>query len=144
MGSIHKISISAVKGKKKLNVEHATITAGAGIEGDIHGPTDRPLSLLPLESFSKLAHPDLVISPGDFGENVTTVGLDFSDLKIGSKLNLGDSVEIEIIQIGKNCHMGCEIRETVGDCIMPREGMFAKVIRGGEIRTGDPIELVER
>lgn len=144
MARIHRISISTVKGKKKLNVSSALVTEGAGIKGDFHGSTDRPLSLLPLESFSKLAHPDLKIAPGDFGENLTTVGLDFSQLEIGSRLFLGDAVEIEIIQIGKHCHTGCEIRDTVGDCIMPKEGMFAKVIRGGQIGPGDPIKLVKK
>ena len=144
MGVIHRISISDVKGKKKDNIDRATVTAGAGIEGDVHGNTDRPFSLLPHESFSKLAHPDLRISPGDFGENATTLGLDFSKLIIGSRLTLGNTVEVEIIQIGKECHFGCEIRETVGDCIMPREGVFAKVLHGGEISPGDSIELVEK
>ena len=144
MGVIHRISISAVKGKKKDNIDRATVTVDAGIEGDVHGTTDRPFSLLPHESFSKLAHPDLNISPGDFGENVTTLGLDFSKLTIGSRLTLGDTVKIEIIQIGKECHRGCEIRETVGDCIMPREGVFAKVTHGGEICQGDSIEIVEK
>jgi cyclic pyranopterin phosphate synthase len=143
MSTIHKISLSTVKGEKKENVGRATLIEGGGIVGDIHGNTDRPLSLLPFESFSKLAHPDLSIAPGDFGENITTTGLDFSTLTIGSRLRLGSRAIIEVIQFGKECHDGCKIRETAGDCIMPREGVFARVIRGGDIKPDDEIVHME-
>ncbi len=121
----------------------ATLATGGGIVGDAHATTERPLSLLPLESFGKISHPDLEIRPGDFAENITTLGLDFSKIGVGSKLRLGESAEIEVIQTGKRCDHGCVIRTTVGDCIMPREGVFARVLAGGDIREGDPIRLVE-
>ncbi|MEJ2722464.1 MAG: MOSC domain-containing protein [bacterium] len=139
---IHKISVAEKKGERKKNIDHATVVAGGGIQGDAHGSSARPLSLLPLESFVKVRHPDLDVHPGDFAENITTVELDFTHLTIGTRLRLGKSVEVEIIQIGKECHNGCVIRQTVGDCIMPREGVFARIITGGEISAGDPIEIL--
>ena len=83
------------------------------------------------------------LKPGDFAENITTVGLDFSRISIGSRLRIGESTELQITQIGKECHQGCYIREVVGDCIMPREGVFASVIKGGHINTGDEIRRLE-
>jgi MOSC domain-containing protein YiiM len=139
---ILKISISSTLGQKKTNIPGAVLEAGKGIKGDIHSETGRPLSLLPFESFSKLSHPSLNLKPGDFAENITTAGLDFAAIHLGSRLLLGESVEIEIIQIGKECHFGCAIRDYAGDCIMPREGAFARVLRGGELNDGDPIRII--
>lgn len=141
-GRIHKISISPEIGQRKQNVPSARILDGGGIEGDAHSGTSRPLSLLPWESFGKLQHPRLRIEPGDFAENITTVGLDFSGLAIGTRLALGGSIEIEIVQIGKTCHGGCIISELTGDCIMPDEGVFARAISGGELLEGDPIRVI--
>ena len=138
---IFRISISAEKEQKKRNVKSALLKAGEGIKGDAHSGSTRPVSLLPFESFKKLEHPDLDISPGDFAENITTLGVDFAKMTIGTKLSLGQAVKVEIIQIGKECHLECIIRETVGDCIMPREGVFARVLTGGEIKEGDPIRI---
>ncbi len=139
---IFRISIAAEVGQKKRNVKSALLKVGEGIKGDAHSETARPVSLLPFESFKKLEHPDLDISPGDFAENITTMGVDFEKLTIGTKLLLGQAVKVEIIQIGKECHLGCVIRETVGDCIMPGEGVFAQVLTGGEIREGDPVRIL--
>lgn len=139
---VFRLSVSAVKGEKKENVESVTVT-GDGIEGDAHVGTTRAISLLPYESFAKLAHGGLVINPGDFGENITTRGMDFSQLTVGSRLGLGDAVVIEVVQVGKVCHNGCVIEETVGDCIMPREGLFARVITGGRLNEGDPIRIID-
>ncbi len=140
---VYRISISPAKGQKKENVRSAVIITGRGIEGDAHSDSVRPLSLLPLESFGKLRHPKLEVNPGDFAENITTIGLDFSNIRIGSRLVLGETIEIEITQIGKECHNGCIIRELAGDCIMPREGIFARVISGGHLKEGDPIRVVK-
>jgi MOSC domain-containing protein YiiM len=139
---IHRISVAPKKGQRKTNVDRAVIESGGGIVGDAHGGSARPLSLLPLESFVKVEHPDLDVSPGDFAENITTIALDFTRLAVGTRLRLGSTVEVQVIQIGKECHNGCVIRDTVGDCIMPREGVFAKTISGGEIFVGDTIEIL--
>ena len=113
-----------------------------GIEGDAHAGSPRPVSLLPYESFGKLDQSRLRINPGDFAENITTVGLDFGELSLGGRITIGGEVILKVIQIGKECHTGCAIKQIVGDCIMPREGVFADVIKGGTIREGDPIRVL--
>jgi len=140
-GLIYRISISPELGQKKRNVERARLDEERGIIGDAHGVTQRQVSLLPIESFVKVAHPQLHVQPGDFAENITTQGLDFRQIRVGTRLKLGQSARLEIIQIGKECHHGCVIRQTVGDCIMPREGIFARVLAGGEVALGDEIEI---
>jgi MOSC domain-containing protein YiiM len=140
-GSIYRISTSAEMGQKKSNVERVRLDVKRGIIGDAHGTTVRQVSLLPIESFVKVAHPDLHVQPGDFAENITTQGLDFQQIQVGTRLKIGASARLEVIQIGKECHRGCVIRQTVGDCIMPREGIFAKVLAGGEAALGDEIEI---
>lgn len=140
--SVYRISIAPEKGQKKTNVKEVHLSPGAGIDGDAHGLSHRPVSLLPFESFKKVYHPDLSVAPGDFAENITTVGVDFSRIGIGTRIYLGDSVLLEVIQIGKKCHNDCIIRQTVGDCIMPREGVFAKVINGGKIKEGDSVRVL--
>jgi len=142
-GRIKAISISQQRGTKKYNVPSARIEVGLGIVGDAHsGNWHRQVSLLGIESIKKVIvkHPN--IAPGDFAENITTEGLDLPCLGIAAKLKLGETAEIEITQLGKKCHQGCEIFEQVGDCIMPREGIFAKVIRSGRIETGDTVEVL--
>ena len=140
--SVFRLSVSAAKGMKKQNVRRVTVTL-KGIEGDAHAGTIRAISLLPYESFGKLAHHRLNLSPGDFGENITTLGMDCKELCVGTKMALGDTVVIEVVQIGKDCHNDCMIKQTVGDCIMPREGLFARVIAGGELNEGDSIRIIE-
>jgi MOSC domain-containing protein YiiM len=141
-GQVYRISTSPRKGMKKRNVHDVVINANTGIEGDAHGGTERQISLLPFESFKKVEHPELNVRPGDFAENITTVAVDFSRLTLGRQIKIGDSVRVEIIQIGTECHKGCIIREKVGDCIMPREGVFGKVLVGGKISQGDPVEII--
>lgn len=143
MARILKISISKSKGTRKLNVEYARVIKGRGIEGDAHADTFRALSLLPYESFSKVRDRGLDVSPGDFAENITTIGLDFGALDIGDRIALGESVILEIVQIGKECHDECAIGRITGECIMPREGVFAGVIRGGVLREGDNIAILK-
>ncbi len=140
--SIFRLSVSHEKGTKKTNVPGVMVTL-QGIDGDAHAGTARAISLLPYESFRKLTTEGMDLHPGDFGENITTVGMDFENIGVGTKLALGDTVILKIVQVGKDCHHGCIIRETVGDCIMPREGLFARVIKGGVLAEGDMIRIIE-
>lgn len=138
-GLIHRISVSKVRGDKKSNVDEALLADDYGIVGDVHAGSERQVSLLPLESFAKLDSDLIDINPGDFAENLTTTGLDFGGVTVGKRLTVGEEITLEITQIGKECHRGCRILEIVGDCIMPHEGVFAKVIQGGIIKIGDSI-----
>jgi MOSC domain-containing protein YiiM len=139
-GQIYKISTSPEKGLKKVNIETVEIRDDFGIVGDAHAGSQRQISLLPFESFDKVKNDLVDINPGDFAENITTIGLDFSSVKLSQKIKIGNSILLEITQIGKECHHGCYIREVVGDCIMPREGIFACVLKGGTMNIGDKIE----
>lgn len=141
VGKIHKISVSDSKGDKKHNIDCAVLREDHGIVGDAHAGSTRQVSLLPFESFDKVRSKLADIAPGDFAENLTTAGLDFGEVAVGMKMRIGHSICLEITQIGKECHHGCYIREAVGDCIMPREGIFARVISGGDIAVGDSIDL---
>jgi MOSC domain-containing protein YiiM len=139
---IFQLSVAAEKGDKKHNVDRVEVACPDGIVGDAHAGSPRPISLLPFESFQKMENDSLEIAPGDFAENITTIHLDFQNLKVGTRLALGNSVILDIIQIGKECHEDCVIKQTVGDCIMPREGVFAKVIEGGILYKGDTIKII--
>ena len=142
-GRIRAISISKTKGTQKVNVPKAELRADYGIVGDVHaGDWDRQLSLLEIERINIMAAKGASVSPGAFAENITTEGIDLSALKIGDKLRLGAEAEIKITQFGKQCHGRCKIYEQIGDCIMPREGVFARVGRGGSIIVGDVIEVI--
>jgi len=138
-GQIFKISISKEKGEQKHNVDSAFLVEDKGIKGDAHAGSERQVSLLPFESFDKMINDVMIIHPGDFAENLTITGLDFSTTKVGDVIKIGNNIILEVTQIGKECHNGCRIREVVGDCIMPREGIFARVVKGGPIKSGDPI-----
>ena len=114
-----------------------------GLEGDAHaGSGHRQVSLLAVESIAKMKARGLDVGPGDFAENITTSGVDLVSLPVGSRLRLGEAL-LEVSQIGKVCHSRCTIFEQAGDCVMPREGIFARILVGGNVRTGDPI-TVER
>lgn len=142
-GKIKAISISNQRGTKKENVGRADLQVACGIIGDAHaGKWHRQVSLLGAESISKMAKKGAKVGPGDFAENITTQGIDLPRLSIGAKIKLGQTVRLEITQIGKKCHKRCEIFEQVGDCIMPREGIFAKVTTPGRIKVGDVIEVL--
>ena len=142
-GRIKAISVSKEKGTKKVNVPEAELRADFGIIGDAHAANwHRQISLLAAESIDKMTAKGAKVSPGDFAENITTEGLNLHELPVGSKLKLGQSVELEITQFGKKCHSRCEIFEQVGDCIMPREGVFARVTRAGAISVGGVIEVI--
>ena len=143
-GRIKAISISENRGTQKYNVPAAQLKAGFGIEGDAHGGNwHRQISLLAEKSIAKMRAKGATVTSGDFAENITTEGIDLQSLTIGSKLRLGADAEVEITQFGKECHSGCEIFQQIGDCIMPREGVFAKVIKPGRVKPGDTIEVLQ-
>ena len=142
-GRIKAISVSEKKGTQKTNVPEATLKNDFGIVGDAHaGPWHRQVSLLASESIDKMLAMGANVAPGAFAENVTTESIDLLELAIGDRVRLGKKVELEITQLGKKCHSHCEIFKQVGDCIMPREGIFAKVTKGGSIHVGDAIEVI--
>jgi molybdopterin adenylyltransferase len=137
---IHAISVSDKKGIRKDNVTAAVLRPDHGIIKDAHaGPWHRQVSLLARESIDKMVQRGLKVGPGDFAENITTEGIDLTALPIGGRLLLGTEVLVEVTQIGKECHDRCAIYHEAGDCIMPREGVFVKVLTGGSINIGDPI-----
>ena len=143
-GRIKAISVSKKKGTQKTNVAEAVLKSNFGIVGDAHaGPWHRQVSLLATESIDKMVAKGANVGPGAFAENVTTEGVDLCKLGIGSRIRLGEKVELEITQLGKKCHSRCEIFEQVGDCIMPREGIFAEVTKPGLIIVGDAIEICD-
>lgn len=142
-GRIKAISISEKRGTKKVNVPEAELKVDLGIVGDAHASNwHRQISLLGVESIDKMIAMGAEVSPGSFAENITTEGIDLRKIPIGDRLRIGENVELEITQRGKECHNRCEIYEQVGDCVMPREGVFAKVIRPGKIRAGDTAEVL--
>ena len=142
-GKVRAISISAKKGTKKTNVPEAEVKIDFGIVGDAHGGNwHRQISLLAIESIDKMIEMGADVLPGSFAENITTQGIKLPDLPIGCRLKAGEEIELEVTQIGKECHSRCEIFKQVGDCIMPREGIFAKVTSPGVIKVGDSIEVI--
>lgn len=141
-GRVKTINTSETKGVVKNPVEEALFRVNHGIEGDAHaGEWHRQVSLLADESADKIRIEGLDINEGTFGENITTEGIELFTLPIGTKLKIGETVQ-EVTQIGKECHHGCAIKQIVGDCVMPREGIFTKVIVGGIVRSGDIIETI--
>jgi len=140
-GRVVAVSVSRTKGVKKENVPLINLIPDYGVEGDAHAGSERQVSFLAQESIDAMQGKGLELTPGDFAENITTRGLDVPALPVGARLRLGSQVELEITQIGKTCHQGCAIRQAVGDCVMPREGIFARVLVGGEVRPGDEIEV---
>ncbi|MDO9391327.1 MAG: MOSC domain-containing protein [bacterium] len=142
MGKIVSINISRRKGEKKTSAPSAVLKENHGIVGDAHaGDWHRQVSLLATESVDQMRGKGVELHPGDFAENLTIENIQLSKLKIGQRLLVGSEIILEITQIGKECHNDCAIKKQVGDCVMPREGVFAKVIKGGEIKTGDQIDL---
>ncbi len=142
-GQIIAVCTSANKGERKLDVGAGRLVKGFGLEGDAHGGNwHRQVSLLALESIAKMQAAGLDVGPGDFAENLTTRGLDLCTLPIGTRLRVGATALLEISQIGKICHERCAIFYQAGDCVMPREGIFAMVLEGGAVACGDRIEVV--
>ncbi|MCI5535627.1 MAG: MOSC domain-containing protein [Clostridiales bacterium] len=135
--------ISEKKGEQKHDIGEATLVKDHGIEGDAHaGNWHRQVSLLAAESIAKTQKAlDYKLANGDFAENIVTVGLVLFTLPVGTKLQIGEAEGV-ITQIGKECHKGCAIRELAGDCVMPREGIFIKVIKPGKVKPGDDIKVL--
>ncbi len=142
-GRIRAISISGEKGMPKHNVPVAELQTDFGIVGDAHaGSGPRQVSLLDLASIEDLRRQGADISPGDFAENLTVEGIEMSALRVGSRLQIG-TIALEVTQLGKRCHGRCPIFEKLGDCIMPRQGVFARVLTGGRVQVGDTIEWMK-
>jgi len=141
-GKILAVNISEDKGTKKTNVGSGILLKEHGIEGDAHaGPWHRQVSLLANESIQKMRDMGLNVTYGDFAENITTEGVDLVHLPIGTEIRIGDSVTLRVTQIGKICHDRCAIYYQAGDCIMPKEGIFAEVMTEGKIKVGDGITV---
>lgn len=134
---------SETKGIRKENIEHAELKEEYGMIGDAHADSGwhRQVSLLAVESIDKMQKMGFNVGPGDFAENITCEGIELMSLPIGTQLSVGKAVLLEISQIGKECHAGCAIFKQTGKCIMPKEGVFARVIRGGAVKTGDLIQI---
>ncbi len=137
------VNVSDKKGEKKHNIDQCELKEGHGLEQDAHaGPWHRQVSLLAAESIEKIRKMGLDVKPGDFAENLTTEGIELPTLPIGTRLRVGGRVLMRVTQIGKECHTRCAIFQQVGDCVMPKEGIFTEVLAGGEIKVGDDIEVL--
>jgi MOSC domain-containing protein YiiM len=138
-GKVLAVCLSKNKGERKTPVDQVELLENYGIVGDAHaGDWHRQVSLLAMESIEKMQALGLDVTTGDFAENLTTVGIDLVTLPIGSRLTVGETL-LEVTQIGKECHTRCAIYHQAGDCVMPKEGIFAKVLQGGRIAPGDGI-----
>ena len=136
------VSISEQKGMRKTPVASALLKQEHGLVGDAHaGDWHRQVSLLAMESIEKMQRMGLDVNPGDFAENITTEGIELTTLPVGSRLSLGEA-EVEITQIGKTCHTRCAIYQQAGDCVMPKEGVFARVLREGIVKPGDRVDIL--
>jgi len=144
MAHVLAVCISEKKGERKTPVKSAELLENHGIVGDAHaGDWHRQVSLLAQESIDKMRALGLTVSAGDFAENITTSGINLVNLPIGSRLQIGETL-LEVTQIGKECHTRCAIFYQAGDCVMPKEGIFAKVLQGGTVRNGYAIILLNR
>ncbi|MBC7331828.1 MAG: MOSC domain-containing protein [Synergistetes bacterium] len=138
MGKVISTNISLKKGTPKVPVEKITLIEGLGVEGDAHSGTEREVSLLSLNDVKSFGR-----NPGDFAENITFDGIKTEEIEIGTMLKVGETL-LKVTAIGKRCHSKCAIYREMGDCIMPKRGIFAKVIEGGEVKPGDKIEILGR
>lgn len=142
MGRVMAVCTSPAKGTQKQDVGQAVFIEDFGIEGDAHaGKWHRQVSLLSYEKIEEFRKRGAEVAFGAFGENLVVEGIDFKTLPIGTRFRCNE-VELVLTQIGKQCHHGCEIFQKMGDCIMPREGVFTKVEKGGEIKVGDMLEII--
>ncbi len=137
------VNVSEKKGERKKATDEVLLKENFGIDGDAHasGEWHRQVSLLAIESIEKMRKKGLDVNPGDFAENITTSGIDLPALPVGTKITIGKDVEAEVSQIGKECHNRCAIYYQAGDCVMPKEGIFVKVLKGGSVKKGDAIKV---
>jgi MOSC domain-containing protein YiiM len=143
-GKVLAVNVSEEKGTRKTNIQSCALLKNFGLKGDAHGgPWHRQVSLLANESIEKMRAMGLDVSYGDFAENITTEGLDLVHLPIGTEIHIGNSALLRLTQIGKECHERCAIYYQAGDCVMPREGIFAEVLKEGEVKVGDEI-IIEK
>ncbi len=143
MAKIIAVCSSKNKGTKKEDITEGVLKEDYGLIGDAHADccSHRQVSLLAIESINKMRNLGFDVGPGDFAENLTSEGIDLVSLPIGTHMSIRKEVILEVTQIGKECHSWCDIRRQIGQCIMPKEGVFAKVIRGGLVRAGDEIRI---
>jgi MOSC domain-containing protein YiiM len=140
---IVSIAVSSKKGTVKKQVQNARLLEDHGMEGDAHaGKWHRQVSFLAAESIAGAKERGLDVDFGDFAENIATTGIDWVNIPVGTKFKLGETAQVEITQIGKECHNRCAIYYKAGDCIMPKEGVFARVLKGGDIACGNKIEQI--
>ena len=143
-GRIVAVSVSLKKGVKKTNIRSGTFIENHGLENDAHaGNWHRQISLLATESIDRIRKKGLDVKPGDFAENVTTEGLRLWEFPLGTRMKLGTEALVEVTQIGKECHNRCAIFHQVGDCVMPREGIFTRVLKRGLVKPGDVVQVIE-
>ena len=142
MGKVISTNISEIRGIQKHNVGKVKLVEDYGIENDAHaGKWHRQVSLLSHEKIEAFRAKGAIVNDGAFGENIVVSGIEFKNLPVGTRLQCNEVI-LEMTQIGKECHHGCEIFQKMGDCIMPREGVFAKIIKGGEIAVGDEMTVI--
>jgi MOSC domain-containing protein YiiM len=143
-GKIVAVSTSEKKGMKKTPVSCGILRTEYGLEGDAHADSTwhRQVSLLAQESIDKMKAMGVDVGPGDFAENITTSGINLVALPIGTKLKVGEDILLEVTQIGKECHTKCAIFQQVGTCVMPTEGIFVRVLQGGEVKPGNAITVI--
>jgi len=144
-GRVLAVNISEKKGTRKKNIDACPVLKDFGLKDDAHaGPWHRQVSLLANESIQKMRAIGLEVSYGDFAENITTEGVDLVHLPIGTTMRIGEKVILSVTQIGKECHERCAIYYQAGDCVMPREGIFATVLNEGEVKVGDEIIIQDQ
>jgi MOSC domain-containing protein YiiM len=142
VGTIVAVCTSPEKHTPKQNVGRAELIKGWGLAEDAHAGSERQVSLLSLEGIERMKEMLPELQPGDFAENLTVSNLDWESLGIGSRIAVGEAILLEVTQIGKRCHRKCDIYRKTGSCIMPREGIFARILEGGTVRAGDPIRIL--
>ncbi len=142
-GRLLAVCVSERSGTRKTPVPVAELREQHGVVGDSHAGSERQVSLLAEESIEKMRSEGLTLGPGDFAENLTIRGLELHSLPLGTRIRVGATALLEISQIGKQCHTDCEIMRLTGKCVMPTEGVFARVLTGGKVRAGDTVELIE-